>query len=394
MNKISAFFAKPTFSDKKFIATLWFTMTLVGSIKHIFSRNIDNNYIIFKYVFRHTVDQLNLYVSYPYYHDTNHYGPIFSLIIAPFTFFPDYIGCVLWGVFISLTLFIALDKLPLDWKLRVPIFYICVNEFYTSISGMQTNGLVAALIIGSFIAIRNEKDFWAACFIALGFMFKLYGIVGLSFFFFSRHKIKFAGYFLLWTAIFFVLPMAISSPQFIIQSYQDWFHSLIAKNMENATSLIQDISVMGMVRRISGNREISNLVILIPALLIFALQYIKINMYKDLRFQLGILASVLLFVVLFSSGSESQTYIIAMSGVAIWFVLQQKPNSKYVIFLLVFVMLLTSFSPTDLVPKAARTFVRAYALKALPCLLVWLTLVYQLLRSGYGFRDLKALNTK
>lgn len=385
MSRISSFFAKPLFSDKRFILSLWMVLTLVASIKHIFSRGIDNNYIIFKYVFQHTTEQLNLYAAYPYYHDTNHYGPVFSLLIAPFTFFPDYIGCVLWGIFVSVMLFIALDKLPLDWKLKVPVFYIAVHDMFTSVAGMQSNALIAALIIGSFVAIHKEKDGWAALFIALGFMVKLYGIVGLCFFFFSRHKIKLILYTVMWAVVFFVLPMLISSPGFIIQSYQDWYHSLLAKDAENAGSLIQDISVIGMIRRISGYREISTLLVLLPAMCLFALQYLKVKMFKDLKFRLGLLASTLLFVVLFSSSSESQTYVIAMSGVGIWFTTQDVPRSRYIIALLIFVMVLTSFSSSDLIPKPGRTFVRQYALKALPCFLVWLTLVWQLLSSKMGF---------
>jgi type III secretory pathway component EscS len=59
-----------------------------------------------------------------------------------------------------------------------------------------------------------------------------------------------------------------------------------------------------------------------------------------------ILASTLLFLVLFSSGSESPTYIIAVAGVMIWFHLQ-KEKTPFIIGLLVFVIILTCFSPSD-----------------------------------------------
>lgn len=379
MNPIAKFFSKPIFSDKRFILFLWIMLVLVASAKYAFRGIDNNNYLIFEHVFKHTIQQVNLYAEYPQYLDHNYYGPVFSLLIAPFTLLPSSIGCVLWQLCITLSLFLAIYKLPLDWKYRVPIYYICSKELITSIVNMQTNALIAALIIGTFIAIHKEKDFWAACFIALGVFVKLYGIVGLSFFFFSRHKPKLILSLLFWSIVFFVLPMLISSPQFIIQSYQDWFHALISKNVENQNSIMQDISVMGMVRRILGNRELSNWIILVPGLLIFALQYVKIKLYDDLHYRLGILASTLLFVVLFSSGSESSTYIIALCGVGIWFILQQRPYNPYVIFLLIFVLLLTSCASTDLVPRAAKMFIRQYSLKALPCFLVWLTLVYQIL---------------
>ncbi|WP_309597342.1 hypothetical protein [Flavobacterium davisii] len=103
-------------------------------------------------------------------------------------------------------------------------------------------------------------------------------------------------------------------------------------------------------------------------------------MFKDRNFQLLLLASVLIFTVIFSSGSESPTYIIAFFGVAIWFVLKGKTMTKTDCFLFVLAMLLTSFSPTDLFPKFVREkYINPYALKALPCVLVWLKIVYEML---------------
>lgn len=71
-----------------------------------------------------------------------------------------------------------------------------------------------SIIIASFYCI--EKDITAACFIMIGTFVKLYGIVGLAFFFFSKHKVKFVAALIGWAVLFFVLPMAITSPEYII----------------------------------------------------------------------------------------------------------------------------------------------------------------------------------
>ncbi len=381
MNTIVRFFSKPLFTNRKFVISLWFAVVCLGLVLML-SRHVPNNYIIFKHVFYHTIDQITLYGAYPEYANFNYYGPVFSLIIAPFALLPDQLGVVLFGLFTSLCLFLAIYKLLIPWKWRAVIYYITLNDLFVTTLACQTNTLIAALVIGSFILIRKEKDMGAACLIALGLFIKLYGVVGLAFFFFSRHKIKFTGYFLMWSVVFFVLPMIISSPQFIIQTYVDWFAALASKNELNAQSLSQDYSVMGMIRRITGNREMSNLVVLIPAVCIFAIQYLRIDFFKNLRFQLGMLALTLLTIVIFSSGSESPTYIIAMTGVGIWFVIQSRPFSGYNIFLLGFALVVTSFSRSDLLPKVVRTFIQTYALIVLPCLLIWLALIYHQLK-GY-----------
>ena len=140
---------------------------------------------------------------------------------------------------------------------------------------------------------------------------------------------------------------------------------------------------MGIVRRVSGNSEISNLVFLLPGILVFGLPYLRIKQYKNLPFQLMILASTLLFIVLFSSGSESPTYIIAVAGVMIWFLMQKK-KSTLDIGLLIFVIILTCFSFSDLFPQFIKDeYIMKYSLKALPCCIVWFRVIYELMTKDF-----------
>ena len=184
--------------------------------------------------------------------------------------------------------------------------------------------------------------------------------------------------------LFLVLPMLLSSPQFGIQSYGDWFQSLSEKNLSNQVlGNRQDYSLLGIVRRVSGNSEISNLVFLLPGILVFGLPYLRIKQYKNLPFQLMILASTLLFIVLFSSGSESPTYIIAVAGVMVWFTMQ-KEKSPLIIGLLIFVIILTCFSFSDLFPKFIKeNYIMKYSLKALPCCIVWFRVIYELMTKDF-----------
>lgn len=366
-------------TNKRFVFLLWFLLALIAGLKHSI-RGVFNDYLLFKSVFYNTVQQANLYLVQPALnHDSNHYGPIFSLIFAPFALMPDNIGTIFWELLMAAVLFIAIYKLPIVWKAKVIIYYICLQGLYGSLVNSETNTLVAALIIGTFICIRSEKDFWAACFIALGLFIKLYGIVGLAFFFFSKHKPRLIGYLIVWSVVFFVLPMLISSPHFIIQSYCDWYESLIHKNELNIASINQDISVMGMVRRVSGQHNISNIIFLIFGLALFGSQYFKIKFYSDLRFQLGILASSLFLVVLFSTGSETSTYIIPATGVGIWFVLQTRPYNKYSILLLFFTLIITLLASGITSSYIRKDIIRAHSLLVIPYFIIWLTLIYQML---------------
>lgn len=374
-------FQKPFFTNKNYISAIWLVIALVSAIKQFSSGRL-NNYLIFKNVFWHTLNQQSLYSEYPdLYFDHNHYGPIFSLFIAPFAVLPDAFGAVLWNVFNAFILVWAIAKLPLKENKINLVLWICVNEFVTANLGFQFNPIMTSIIILSYVFIVTEKDFWAVFCIVLGTFIKLYGVVGLAFFFFSRHKIKFIGYLILWSIILFVLPMLISSPTFIVNSYHEWFERLVVKNSENASlTSMQDISVMGMFRRLLGNPNLSNLPFLAGGVILFGLPYLRFKLYKNEKFRTLLLCSVLIFTVIFSSGSESPTYIIAFLGVAIWFVIQDKPISVINWVLFIFAIILTSLSPTDLMPKYLQnTFIEPYALKALPCILIWLKVVYEMM---------------
>ena len=379
---INTFFGKSFFTNPKYIACIWIILAAISGLKQ-YLRGISgyNNYLIFKNVFYHTYNQLNLYESYPTeYLDHNHYGPLFSLIIAPFAILPDYLGLIFWNIANAVALAFAISQLPLQKSQINAILWICAHELLTALLSVQFNPMMTSIILLSFVYIEKEKDFWSAMFIVLGIFIKIYGIVGLAFFFFSKHKTKFIASLFFWSIVFFSLPMIISSPTFIVQSYQDWFERLALKNADNANlNSRQDICLMGMVRRIFNNPQISNIPILISGLVLFGLQYLRISQYKQQAFRLMLLASVLIFTVIFSTGSESPTYIIAFVGVGIWIVIQPKPITILYIILFIFAVILTSLSPSDLFPKFIReNYINKYALKALPCILIWFAIVYEM----------------
>ncbi|MDO8994727.1 MAG: glycosyltransferase family 87 protein, partial [Daejeonella sp.] len=240
---------------------------------------------------------------------------------------------------------------------------------------------MTAIVLLTYTFIDQKKDFWAALMIVLGTFIKLYGIVGLAFFLFSKNKLMLVSGLIFWSALAFSIPMLFSSPAYIVQTYKDWFEAITEKNRMNSTLITdQDICLMGMVRRISGNHLIPNWPFLGAGIILFGLPYLRISQYKESTFRLLILSSTLIFTVIFSTSSESPTYIIAFTGVAIWFVNQKRPLKPWQIVLFVFAILLTSFSPSDLFPKFIRDeFIKPYSLKALPCVLIWLAISYQLL---------------
>ncbi|MDP4201368.1 MAG: glycosyltransferase family 87 protein [Bacteroidota bacterium] len=374
------FFKKPVFSDYRFILAVWSVLSVGVIVIKQLTHGIHGNYKIYKYAFLNLVEQYPLYQPRPEaYGDLNHYGPIFSVIMAPFALLPDILGSTLWLLCLCLLLFVALKELPLKkWQIVV-ICWLVTNSLVIAQTNVQFNTATAALIVLSYTMIKKEKDGWAAFMIMLGTFVKLYGIVGFAFFFFSKHKTKLMLWSLLWSVVFFVLPMLLSSVDFVVSQHKEWLQGLIMKNGDNNMALMQNVSLIGMIKKTTGHFEWSSMLVILPGILLVAISFLNFKAYKNEGYQLRMLASVLLFVVLFSTGSEPNTYIIALVGTAIWFVVQQRPFSYWDWGLLVFVLLLASFGPSDLFPRTIyKHYILPNALQALPCTLLWLRIIWEM----------------
>jgi len=363
---------------------VWFGLALIALVAEM-ARGLQSidNFLIFRGVFYHVWQQKNLFIYYPAeYVSFNNYGPAFSLIIAPFALLPVYVGCFLWGITNAICLFIAVRMLPVKKELQLIILWISCIEMMTSIHSMQFNPMLTAFFIFAFVFTQRGKDWLATLFIVAAILTKIYGVAGLVFFLFSKNKNQFIISFIVWMIVFFTLPMLFSSSDYIINTYSEWYHQIIKRNQQNIeTSMsagLQDISVPGMIRRIFNYYDFSDLKLIVLAGIFILIPLIRNRQFYSLYFQLRYLALVLISIVIYSSAAESPTFVIAVTGAAIWFILQKQPLASWKKWLLVFVFLLTILSSTDLFPAYIREHViKAFSLKALPCFIVWCCLIYE-----------------
>ena len=370
---------KKLFANYRFITILWFALALATVVQNVWIAGKFNNYLIFDGVFWHTLKQLPLYLPYPdEYFDTNHYGIFFSAVIAPFALLPKWIGCTLWIMANAAFLYWAIRQLPLSKKAIIAVLLIAAHDMYTAAAMQQFNISVIALLVGAFVFIERRQSHWATLLIVIGTLTKLYGIVGLAFFFFAKDKWRFIWSGLFWLIALFCLPMLYSSPDYVVSQYFDWYASLAEKNVSNlntTTYNLQNLSLLGFLQR-TGIYNNNSIVILL-GLGLFALPYLRSQQYKNLNFRLLLLASVSIFLCLFSTGTENSTYIVAYVGVGIWFMVSEL-HPKLKITLLVLAML-GSLSPTDLFKPLKEPYIIRYSLRAVPVTLVWLAIVYEML---------------
>jgi len=378
----------------RLLTLLWFLLPVVAvSFKLWIGPAAYNNYLIYKHVFLHVVERSDLYAFHPEDHlYQNHYGPSFSLLIAPFALLPDIAGGILWVVFGAAALYLAIGMLPVPDAARVVLMGIIIVEMTGSLQNFQFNTMLCAWLILSWAWLREGKVWPAALLISGGMLVKLYGILGILFTPFSgrygRMFLAMCGATLLLAA----LPVLLSDPYHVLDSYAGWYHRLVGKNAENIgtnlTDGMQDLSAMGMFRRITGWYSISNLWFLLPAGLLMLLPLTRTDRWQDPGFQMRYLAQLLIGLVIFSTSAESPTYVIAVTGFGIWFI-QYLPRPSMLAWGLLFaVIILTILSPTDIFPRTFRkAFVSRYGLKALPCVAAWFVITREILSGRYPKTD-------
>ena len=368
-------------SKPKVYTALWFLVCFAASIAKC-APKLHNNFLIFRASFWHLVQQQNLYVPYPAeYNDLFLYGPPFTLLIAPFAVLPEIVGLFAWNIALGAILYGAILVLEREHTKRAFIFFVSAHELLLALFMQQFNVAICALLILCFVAIRNPKEGWAAFFLVLGTITKVYGIVGLAFFPLITRKKKFIGHSLFWVVLLLLAPALIRSTSYVVEQYHNWISVLPAKNEQNMFSLAQNISLLGIVRKITHSPNYSDLWIITPMVSLLGLALLRRSCYQITQYQMLLLAQVLLYVVILSSGSESSGYITAMVGIAIWFMYSRKvvPN-KLLTGLLVAAIILTSFSHSDLMPAYLQnTWIKPYALKALvPSVIALLNGIYLL----------------
>lgn len=384
--KIKLFF-NHILENNKIATGLWFGLVAVALINALNGASI-NNLIIFKQSFFHLKNETNLYTEYPtQYWDHFYYSPSFATLIMPFSMLPNSIATFAWGFFDAGILYYAIRQLPILSKHQNFILLLSANEMMNAASNLQSNGIMAATIILAFVYINSQKEIKSSLMILIGFFIKLYSITGLAFFFFSKYKKRFIIYFIIWLVLIILLPLLVTTPSFLMQSYKDWLEALSLKsNFDMTVSMYKnmvDITLQGMVKRVFNLPTLNKWLFILPALFIFGVQYlVSIKHFKNPIYRLYLLCYVLVFIIVFNTGTESPTYIIGVPAICLWYVLQEKNKWNNGIFICS--IFFSSFSYSDLLTPWVRTHIMMpYALKVLGCFMIWLVLTVQILTKQY-----------
>lgn len=372
-------------SDLRIVFILYIVFAIIASLQSYFGSKTTyddgleytkyNNYVIFEKSAEHLRHGQDLYILYPQEHwDLFKYTPSFSAFFTIFDILPDWLGLCLWNLLNALILYLAIYYFPKLSNLKKGLLLLIVLlELLTSMQSEQSNGLIAGLLVLTFGLLERKKFFWATLCIVFSVFIKLFGIVGFVLFLFYPNKWKSIVYTLFWSAVLLVIPLFFVDLNQYIKLFSSYLHLL--KDDHDAS---YGFSVMGWIHTWFSVDFNKNIVVLI-GMIVFLLPLAKIKLYKEETFRILMLCSILLWIVIFNHKAESPTFIIAMAGVAIWYIISEKNKINNTLFILA--MLLTSLSPTDLFPRQVREgLIVPYALKAFPCILIWIKISYELIK--------------
>lgn len=367
-------------------------ITIIVSIQQYLLPEIDfmgkmrpnfNNYLIFKTSFLHLIENKTLYALYPSdYGDIFKYSPTFALFMGSFYFLPDWLGLFGWNFLNVLVLLFGIQLIPnINEKIKVFIILFVLFELIGNMQNEQSNTLMGGFMVLSFGFFEKKKLMLAALVIVLSIYIKLFGIVACALFLLYPNKFRFMAYFVFWMVVLWALPLIILSPDQLLSQYADWMELLKADNQYR-----YGFSVFGIMKKWFLVEPGKWLVLSIGSLL-FCSVYIRKDLYQDFGFRLLFLSSILLWTILFNHTAESSGFIICMTGIGIWYFIQERNQFNTVLVIAAFILISLIYS--DITPVYYRqTYLHPYYVKTLPVIVIWLKILYEMLFRKYSLKKI------
>jgi len=197
--------------------------------------------------------------------------------------------------------------------------------------------------------------------------------VALVMLFFYPEKKKIILYSLAWGLIMILLPLTLVTPSYLADCYRSWWLSL-----GSDYSMSAGTSIVGLLHSWSGIKVSKPIIQAAGLVFMFLPLWVRRKGY-DFSFRIIYFASLMIWIIIFNHRAESPSYIIAMTGIALWFFYSGRNIVDIILFALAIVCV--SLTPTDIFPESFRdNFLEPYCVKALLPILIWIKITIDLLR--------------
>jgi hypothetical protein len=179
-----------------------------------------------------------------------------------------------------------------------------------------------------------------------------------------------------------VLPLMVMPANELLWQYKNW-QTLLAMDYGGSYGL----SVMGWLHSWFALNVPKNWVTMAGIILFCLPLCIGILKTGSRRFSEPVfrwlfLCNILLWIVIFNHKAESPTFIIAACGIALWYFGQEMNLLNGLLIVAAF--LFTVLAATDVFPASLRSQILVpYSVKVVPCIFVWVKVIYELSAAGY-----------
>ncbi len=356
---------------RRFAAALWIVAVIAATAQQGLAHQ-NNNYLIFRAASLHLVHGQDLYAAYPALHfDFFKYSPTFALLFLPFALLPFALSMLLWNALNAGALWIGIGAV-LPTRRATVARAVVFLDMLGSLQNVQSNALVAGLIILTFAAYERRHTVLGSLAAGIGAAIKIFPVVGVTFALCHPRKFRVVAAVLVTTLVLLALPLLVTPWTTLMTQYSSW------QAIENRDTVDRGFTVMQMVELLL-HRDWPNLPIqIIGAVALMAPVIVRRAQQREWRFRLTYLCSVLVFCVIFNHQSESPTFVIAVAGAAIWFASLPR-MSRWTWALLILFVVGTILASSDAMPNVVqREVFDRYHAKTIPAIILWLVMQWQL----------------
>lgn len=244
------------------------------------------------------------------------YAPPFSVLFTPFALLPAWLGPFAWNLLNYTLFFTAVFTLPdrFSHRQKCRIFLFTLPILAQSLLSFQYNVTVACLFLVAWSLLERGRGFWAVLLIMVSGFTKIYGIFELALLVCYPRFWRNAGYALMIGAVLFALPLLRLAPGELLPYYGEWFDALATHQAAKTyDSLFFARPFSGWMLSHFRLLQIGSLAVLA------ALFLVSVRKWNVAAFRAQALGILMGWVVLFSDSAEKHTYLIALTGFALWY---------------------------------------------------------------------------
>ena len=332
-----------------------------------------NNFKVFRAAAVNLLAHRDLYAAHPDQHfDFYKYSPTFALLFAPLAALPFAPALLIWSLLNSLLLWYGVRRLLPERQATLALALVYLEVLF-ALQYTQSNGLVTALMLLAFLALEEGRQLRGALLIGLDAFIKIFPLGAAALALFHPRRWRF-GLLLAGVAVgLALLPLVVIPPHELLAQYRSWWTIETA----DAGRVNRGDSVMQYLYQWLGADWPHWPVQLAGTLLLLAPLALGRRRWSDRSFRLRFLCSLLIYLVLFNHQSERASFVIAYTGLSVWYAASAPDPMRNAIALAAAVALV--LQDVQIVPWAVHDALGRYRVKGIPCLVAWLVMQAELL---------------